>query len=453
MAVRAQARGGSTPYNFVVGPTGNYPATLAGVQAAINAADAAKVNTQFYTVFFEPTTGIALGDNTPVNVPDGAIFVGSVNEMLPTALQLTENGTFLFDNTSDATTVLDINFNFTGTNDSYKFYNIFYYPQVTLKAIPVTTSERRIYFYQSTMLSEAVAVAISNDGTVPTGNGVLHLYADDSYISADENGGKFISINTTGIDTGSQTIEINASNNSIIGQFPGVASTLIGPNINLKINSSCDSVIAVPFIFSGDTSGSSIRLNLLDTQVIIAAGLPFINAAGIEDFAISQQDVIYYSSTSPSPSTDQSIYQNLGDYTFGFTTTNNPSQNITLMGCKWSNDAGTVDSFNQNTVSCPATASAQSSANSINWPANTYIDDIIVKNTTSNATILKFGSTIGGTDIIAALTIPANATVFGSSVGFGTRWWPASGNIYYDTTTLWNGAVVNILIPRQSNIK
>lgn len=86
-------------------------------------------------------------------------------------------------------------------------------------------------------------------------------------------------------------------------------------------------------------------------------------------------------------------------------------------------------------------------ADTIQVPANSYIDKIIVKNNNGNAITggLKFGTTAGGVDVVAALAVGANAFVAANpllSVFSKT----AAQTIHIDAVTLWNGANVDVTI-------
>lgn len=91
---------------------------------------------------------------------------------------------------------------------------------------------------------------------------------------------------------------------------------------------------------------------------------------------------------------------------------------------------------------------AQTGANSFWLPANAVLRDVIVVNTTVNAITggLKFGTTSGGTDIVAALAVGASGLVFVTDALLLKRYFSASvaQQIFFDTVTLWNSASVEI---------
>lgn len=92
--------------------------------------------------------------------------------------------------------------------------------------------------------------------------------------------------------------------------------------------------------------------------------------------------------------------------------------------------------------------SAQTAAGSFMLPPGGVLRDIIVQNTTANAITggLKFGTTAGGVDIVAALAVGANGLVFVTVALFLKRLFSASvaQQIFYDAVTLWNSASVQI---------
>lgn len=90
----------------------------------------------------------------------------------------------------------------------------------------------------------------------------------------------------------------------------------------------------------------------------------------------------------------------------------------------------------------------QTAANSFFLPANAVIRDILVINTTANAITggLKFGTTSGATDIVAALAVGANATTFVADASLLKRYFSNSAvqQIFFDAVASWNSASVEI---------
>jgi len=83
-------------------------------------------------------------------------------------------------------------------------------------------------------------------------------------------------------------------------------------------------------------------------------------------------------------------------------------------------------------------------------PANCYIDSIFIKNTTANAVTggIRIGTTDGGTDVVIALAVGANAILVIPAATllkqvFSTT---APQTLYIQTVTLWNSASLNINI-------
>ncbi len=91
-----------------------------------------------------------------------------------------------------------------------------------------------------------------------------------------------------------------------------------------------------------------------------------------------------------------------------------------------------------------------SANSSIIMPANSVIDYIIVKNNTANAITggLKFGTTAGATDIVAALAVGASALVFVLDAVLLLRIFSTSATqqIFIDAVAAWNSASVDITI-------
>ena len=80
-------------------------------------------------------------------------------------------------------------------------------------------------------------------------------------------------------------------------------------------------------------------------------------------------------------------------------------------------------------------------------PANTYIQQIVVNNTTNNILLggLKCGTTNGGVDVLAALAVGAAAFV--ADIPLKTvfsRTQPQT--LYFDAVTSWNSAEIDVQI-------
>lgn len=96
-------------------------------------------------------------------------------------------------------------------------------------------------------------------------------------------------------------------------------------------------------------------------------------------------------------------------------------------------------------------ASGVASANSsLVVPANAFIQQIIVKNNTANAVTggLKFGTSSGAVDIVAALTVGASALIFAVDSAILKRIFSTSATqqVFIDAVVAWNNANVDITI-------
>lgn len=87
---------------------------------------------------------------------------------------------------------------------------------------------------------------------------------------------------------------------------------------------------------------------------------------------------------------------------------------------------------------------------SITMPVNSIIDYIIVKNNTANAITggLKFGTTVGATDIVAALAVAGSSLIFVLDAALLLRIFSTSATqqIFIDAVVAWNSASVDITI-------
>jgi hypothetical protein len=85
-----------------------------------------------------------------------------------------------------------------------------------------------------------------------------------------------------------------------------------------------------------------------------------------------------------------------------------------------------------------------------NLPPATYIQHIIVNNTTANAVTggIAFGTTSGGTDIVTALTCGANCLAFTLDSALSKRVFSTSASqaIFATAVTAWNNANVTITV-------
>lgn len=90
----------------------------------------------------------------------------------------------------------------------------------------------------------------------------------------------------------------------------------------------------------------------------------------------------------------------------------------------------------------------QTAAASFFLPPSAYITGLMVQNKTANAITggLKFGTTAGGVDIVAALAIAGSAFGFVTDALMLKRFFSAAAaqQIFYDAVVSWNSASVQI---------
>jgi hypothetical protein len=92
----------------------------------------------------------------------------------------------------------------------------------------------------------------------------------------------------------------------------------------------------------------------------------------------------------------------------------------------------------------------QTSGSSFIVPARKIIDRVIVTNNNGNAITggLKFGTTNGGIDVVAALAVAGNSISVISDATLLKRLFSRTLDqaIFFDTVTLWNSANVDIYV-------
>lgn len=83
-------------------------------------------------------------------------------------------------------------------------------------------------------------------------------------------------------------------------------------------------------------------------------------------------------------------------------------------------------------------------------PANCYISQIFIKNTTANAVTggVRIGTTDGGADVVVALAVGANAILMIPNATLLKSVFSTSSTqtLYIQTVTLWNSASLDIVI-------
>lgn len=106
--------------------------------------------------------------------------------------------------------------------------------------------------------------------------------------------------------------------------------------------------------------------------------------------------------------------------------------------------------FGQNIIYTTGVLTGTTSVQIGTLPPSTYIQHIIVQNTTANAVTggIAFGSTSSGTDVVTALTVGASALVFTTDSALSKRVFSttASQPIYATAASAWNSANVTITI-------
>jgi hypothetical protein len=92
----------------------------------------------------------------------------------------------------------------------------------------------------------------------------------------------------------------------------------------------------------------------------------------------------------------------------------------------------------------------KTAAFTFNLPANCFITDIAIINNTSNAVTggLKFGTTLGGNNIINTVAVLADDYTWVDDDDYIYRIWDkaADQTIYVDAVTAWNSANLDVTI-------
>jgi hypothetical protein len=83
-------------------------------------------------------------------------------------------------------------------------------------------------------------------------------------------------------------------------------------------------------------------------------------------------------------------------------------------------------------------------------PAGWTLDDIYIKNNTANAVTggIKIGTSSGGTQVVAAQAVGANANIRVAQSAILINWWAAQQMLYIQDVTAWNSASLDIHIKR-----
>lgn len=93
---------------------------------------------------------------------------------------------------------------------------------------------------------------------------------------------------------------------------------------------------------------------------------------------------------------------------------------------------------------------AVGAAGSLVVPAGFAIHAILIANNTASAVTggIKVGTTVGGTDIVAAQAVAANAILVVASASVTNRVFSKTvpQTLYFDAVTAWNGANIDLVV-------
>lgn len=91
-----------------------------------------------------------------------------------------------------------------------------------------------------------------------------------------------------------------------------------------------------------------------------------------------------------------------------------------------------------------------SAAGTLSIPTNAYILGIVIKNQSANAVTggISIGTTLAGTDVVAAQAVGANAIVYVTDATLLKRIFSdiASTTLYVGAVAAWNSAVINVTV-------
>lgn len=95
-------------------------------------------------------------------------------------------------------------------------------------------------------------------------------------------------------------------------------------------------------------------------------------------------------------------------------------------------------------------ALSQAAAGSIVIPANSFIIAVLIKNNTANAITggLKVGTTAGGVDVVAALTVGASLTLAVAPAALLKAFFNTTQpqTLFFDAVVAWNSANIDITV-------
>jgi hypothetical protein len=292
MSQAGQAGSGSGPsssfeaYPFVVGATGNYPATVTGLQDAITAASAAAGGGgNAYTVFIQVPGVDDGGSGTPIIVPPGAILMGAENERPANAI-INNGGNIVMPAlaTNTAQTLLNVVFNFGLDGGNFSFYNIawssstYFGPYFNIPDGSVT----RNYYIKNSFIQGAVDIGPTMifPEIHTTGATFVNIYCENSVIDCSTNGIMMQLFNSAG---GSITLNMYVSDNSVIGTGFGINSSFVGPNVGffLVLASGSWYLNGLDAENTTDFTNCFVSYNLTDANVGMSQLVPFFKADGV----------------------------------------------------------------------------------------------------------------------------------------------------------------------------
>ncbi len=432
-------------YAYVVGPTGNYPQTQDGLQAAMNDASAAADGIPF-SVFIQPGVVTYNNSGNPIIVPDGCYLVGSVSEYPPNAIDMTEGEFTINTDFHQAVTRIEAPLQFDDVNGTYGFYNICWAGDI-----------QTFYFFlndgdgtQTFNLKDSWVCQNGSSGTIGgftnhhTGTMKLVINLDHSVVNV--NSGY---LSTIAVDNGSiGEVIINASNNSLVAGLSGTYSDIenVGAVYTLNFQSGSMYIDWIAIV-----GAVVLNMNLNGCIMGMFSGISLVDQqnAGLE-FNLYQQDVQWIN---PNPSVDSYIFNSAVGLNV-VNAINDQAHNIQLINAHWCNDNAVSATVLNSIAGGPIRIPALTAAGTFVLPKNTYIDDIIINNTTANAVTggIKIGTTLGGTDVVTALAVGANATVYANPTGIAKRVFTVDTTLYIDAVAAFNSASLNISVPLTSNV-
>lgn len=309
----------ASAFSFVVGATGNYPATLTGLQDALNDANGTQ------PVFVqEPGVTNPGGDGTPIIMPDGTLIVGAYNEMPVNAL-LISNGSYTSnrDPVSFAKTIIDANLvPVDSTSGTYSFYNICLAPQSWNGLTVPEGVSGSAYNFKNSWVCSGSGQPMINSGGRTTGNGSLNLNLSNSLLN-NSDGTRLIDLAAGG---SSISVGVNLSDNSVF--FGDVTGSIDGPNIGYFLTANSGSSY-INSVVIANTTGCTLLYQLLNCRLGTADGDPFVLSADntFSNITLSQQNVNYLADNAGGGA---SLFQNIGGITLQYTGSGSFSQGITL---------------------------------------------------------------------------------------------------------------------------